>query len=528
VINDYWYDEEAAQRVVDFIGELQHVKGRLIGEKFILPDWQEQITRDIFGWKRPDGTRRYRTVYLEIPRKQGKSSLAAAYALVLLLMDQPPGRKMTGPQRRSWCHVYSAAGTRDQAMSVFAPAMQMLQQTDIAKDCIIRDSYKRISYAGGFYKALSADASNAHGLHPSGIIFDELHVQPDRNLWDALQTGRGASVNPLTICLTTAGTDKSSICFEMHQRAMLWEKAPDNDPSFYAAVYRAEPSDDWTDPKVWRKANPNLGVTVSEEFLQEECDIAQAQEGAANTFKRLYLNIWTRTQELAINMEQWKACRGEVDTSGPCFVGIDLASTKDITAAVAVFPQDNGGYGVIPRFWAPRESVSERARQDRRKMMNYAIQTGEITLTDGNVLDIEYLVGDIFLFLQQYDVQGVGFDPWNAEAVIQILTNQMGFDIGRCYKLKQGYDTYNQPFKRLKEDLAAGKFVHPGNIVLSWMAENTAQKEDPSGNIRPNKGASGDKIDGISATLMGLALAIRKGHASPSPYEIDGGGMLMF
>ena len=309
---------------------------------------------------------------------------------------------------------------------------------------------------------------------------------------------------------------------------MLWEKAPDNDPSFYAAVYRAEPSDDWTDPEVWRKANPNLGVTVSEEFLQEECDIAQAQEGAANTFKRLYLNIWTRTQELAINMEQWKACRGEVDTSGPCFVGIDLASTKDITAAVAVFPQDNGGYGVIPRFWAPRESVSERARQDRRKMMNYAIQTGEITLTDGNVLDIEYLVGDIFLFLQQYNVQGVGFDPWNAEAVIQILTNQMGFDIGRCYKLKQGYDTYNQPFKRLKEDLAAGKFVHPGNIVLSWMAENTAQKEDPSGNIRPNKGASGDKIDGISATLMGLALAIRKGHASPSPYEIDGGGMLMF
>lgn len=517
---DYYFDESAAERAVEFFPLfLRHTKGAMAGQPFTLLEWQQQIIRDLFGWKRADGSRRYRTAYIEIPRKNGKSTFAAGIALYLLLCDGEQGAE-----------IYSAASTREQASLVYNMARDMVSKEPMLEEALtVRDSRKTIIHraSNSFYRAIPADAAGAHGFNAHGIIFDELHTQPNRELWDVLTTSTGARKQPLTVAITTAGHDRSSICWELHQKAVAILGGDSFDDSFYPVLFTADVEDDWTDPQVWAKANPSLGHGVSLEYLEQECKKAQDSPAYENTFRNLHLDQWTEQASRIISMARWDQCEqvfSDHELEGcECYAGLDLASTSDITACVLVFPHEDETFSVLPYFWMPEENINRRVEQDRRQVNNY-IQQGLIETTPGNELDCSYLVDSLIGLFERFDIQSIGYDPWNATAIMQMLQEQ-GIEAQRLKKLSQSYSTYNQPFKRLLSIIGAGRLIHDGNPVLRWMASNTAHSQDASGNIRPDKGKSGEKIDGICALLMGLGLAINN---ETDMVEYQGSGEILY
>lgn len=521
-MSDYWYDKKAAERAVEFFPDcIQHVKGALAGKPFQLETWQQSMLREIFGWKRADGTRRYRKVYCEIPRKNGKSTFAAGIAIYLLLCDKEYGAE-----------IYSAASTRDQAALVYGMAASMLRGSpELIKHVSIRDSVKRILHrkSDSFYRAISAAAEGAHGFNAHGIIFDEVHTQANRDLWDVLDTSTGARRQPLTVAITTAGHDRSSICWELHQYAKGVRDGQISDDSFYPVLYSADPDEDWRDERVWEKANPCIDVAVTRDYLREQCKRAEENPAFENTFRRLHLNQWTEQEKRVIPMHAWDKCKrqfSEADMYGrPCYGGLDLSSTRDATAFVLVFPEADGGFKVLPWFWIPEENIDRQAGADKRQLLNYASQ-GHVEMTSGNEIDVFYLASRVYEICQQYEVQYIGYDPWNSTGVIQAMVSN-GLPENSLVKMPQSFATYNEPFKRMLAAVENQKMEHNGNNVLRWMAGNVAAKEDPSGNIRPDKGKSADKIDGICAMLMGLALSISYGQ-NERAYSTEGSGVVLF
>lgn len=518
----YELDEAAASNAVEFFSDmLIHVKGRQANQPFVLLPWQADIVRELFGRKRADGTRRYRKVYIECPRKNGKSLFAAGLALYILLCDGEQGAE-----------VYSAASTRDQASLVYSMAAQMLRKSPIlSKHVTIRDSVKRINHpkSASFYRAIAADSAAAHGFNAHGIIFDELHTMPDRELWDVLDTSTGARTQPLTIAITTAGHDRSTICWEMHQYAEAVRDGHIDDDGFLPVIFSAGPDDDWRDESVWERVNPSLGVSVTWDYLREQAARAEENPAFENTFRRLHLNQWTQQESRIISMASWDDCEHEVDWSGydgrSCFAGLDLASTMDVTAFVLAFPEDDGGMTVRPWFWIPEDNISKKARADQRLVRNFG-ERGDVETTPGNEVDVIYLAERIMEICQNYDVRYMGYDPWNAAGVVQLLQSH-GMPLHAIQKMSQGSSTYNEPFKRLLSWLGNGKFRHDGNVVLRWMAGNTSHREDVNGNIRPDKGRSADKIDGICAMLMACGLLINYG-SEHGAYMEAGSGVVLF
>jgi phage terminase large subunit-like protein len=294
-------------------------------------------------------------------------------------------------------------------------------------------------------------------------------------------------------------------------------------------LYAAEPEDDWTSEAVWEKANPCLGVSLKRDFLRGECTKAQEIPALENGFRRLHLNQWTEQESRIIQMSAWDDCKCEVNPEDyhgrVCYAGLDLSSTRDVTAYTLLFPEDDGGATVLPWFWIPEANVSQRAGRDQRLIRNFA-ERGSVEMTDGNEVDIRYLADRITEISRPYDVRHIGFDPWNASGVTQLL-KENGIPDHVLLKMPQTFGTYNEPFKKLLSLLATGKIHHDGNEVLRWMASNVAHKEDPSGNIRPDKGKSAEKIDGICAMLMGLGLLIHYG-SDTSAYSTEGGGVVLF
>lgn len=500
---DYRFDESLAQRAVRFFStQLKFVEGNQhAGKPFDLEPWQAKIVREIFGWVRSDGTRRYRTAYVEIPRKNGKSTLAAGLALYMLLCD-----------REARPQVYSAAGDRGQARVVFNAARAMVAANPKLGEIADLRQYEIKSVKnGGWYEALSAEAYTKHGLSAHGIIFDELHVQPNRDLWDVLTTSTGARSQPLTVAITTAGYDRSSICWELHQHAKAVIADPDVDPSFYGVIYGADVEEDWTSEEVWRKANPNLGRSLRIEYLREACARAKDNPLAENTFRNLHLNQWTQQAVRWIPMHQWDACGCKFDIEEmkgrTCYAAIDLASTRDVNALALLFPWDDGTYRVLPVFWVPEQSQSDRSHQDRRQVLNWA-EKGLIRKTSGNVTDYDAIADDVMALAMSYDIQKLAFDPWGpAQAFVQIL-NGKGFDPEKAVEFRQSLANFASPSKEFHRLISSRKLIHNGDPVLRWMAENVAAKRDVNDNIRPDKEASADKIDGIVATIMALGLAI--------------------
>lgn len=499
----FTFSNEHADRAERFFAsELRFVEGAKAGQPFTLQPWQAKIVRDLFGWIRDDGSRKYRTAYIEIPRKCGKSTLAAGLALYMLLCD-----------REHRPQVYSAAGDRGQARIVFNAARAMVEANErLGERAELRQYEIRGRRNGGWYEALSAEAYTKHGLSASGIIFDELHVQPNRELWDVLTTSTGARSQPLTVAITTAGYDRSSICWEMHQRAVAALQEPDSDPYFYPVIYGAESDEDWTAEATWYKANPNLGISLSIEYLREKCNEAQKNPAAENTFRNLHLNQWTQQAVRWLPMRQWDECETEFTAAEmehqPCWAGLDLAATRDVNAFVLVFRPTDNRYRILPFFWAPAELVDARGEQDRRRVMNWAKQ-GFVTLTPGNIVDYEVIAQDIAALCERFGVQQIAYDPWGPAVSLTQRLEQFGISPGCFIKFVQTISNFAAPTKELETLVADNRFEHDGNPLLRWMAENVVVRQDPSGNIRPDKGNSSEKIDGIVAAIMGLGLAMK-------------------
>lgn len=518
--SDKWYfDDVEAQRAIDFFpAMLTHVKGR--AGSFELQPWQQHIVGSVFGWKSKEtGLRRYRQVYCEIPRKNGKTTMAAGVLLYMLLVDKEVGRE-----------VYSAATTREQAGLVYEIAAKMVSANPhLTERCKRLDSKKRLVAGDGFFQACSSEAGAIHGTNPHCVIFDELHEQPNRELWEAFQTGFGARDQPLFFSITTAGHDRSSICWEQHEYAKAVAENPEIDERFFPALFGADVDDDWTDEATWEKANPCLDVSLKRDFLRAECAKAQEIPALENGFRRLHLNQWTEQESRIIPMRDWDNCECEFEAEElagrVCYAGLDLASTRDVTAFVLVFPEEDGGCKVLPRFWIPEENVSRRAGSDLRLVRNFA-DRGAISVTEGNEVDYSVIVEEILEMCGTYEVKYIGFDQWNAAGVTQELQKR-GVPLQSLVKMPQTYGTYNEPFKKMLSWLGNGKFQHDGNEVLRWMASNVAHKEDPNGNIRPDKGKSADKIDGIAATLMGMKLQIQFGVDVSVYSQADGGIVLI-
>lgn len=510
------YSKEKADAAIKFISALKFTKGEWAGRPFILQPWQKKFIRKLFGYVNKDGTRRYRTAYLEIPRKNGKSELAAAIALYLLFADGEPGAE-----------IYSAAADREQASLVFNAAASMVRKSKwLSGISRIVDSQKRIVFykKNSFYRAISSEAYSKHGFNAHAVVYDELHVAPNRDLWDTLQTSMGARRQPLMLAITTAGYDRNSICWEVHEYARQVRDGVIKDPSFLPVIYSADPEDDWTDEKVWAKANPNLGVTIKLDFLRQECQRAKEIPAYQNTFRRLYLNQWTQQDTRWIDMEAWRECGGKVDyeelANLRCWAGVDLSTTTDISSCALVFePDSDGVVHVLSYNWVPRENIAARVRRDRVPYDLWA-QQGHITATEGNVIDYDYIRIAITDEIKRRFplLQVVGYDPWNATKWAIDLESE-GVPV---MEVRQGFKTMSPACKELERLIIGRKLRHNNNPVLTWAMDNLVVAQDPAGNIKPAKDKSTERIDPAVAVIIAISAMLQSEAPEESAYESRG------
>lgn len=503
ILKESHYDKSQADFAVNFIECLCHTKGQWYGKKFELVDWQEQIVRDIFGTIKPNGYRQFNTAYIEVPKKNGKSELAAAIALFLTCAD--------GEQR---AEVYGCAADRQQASIVFDVAKDMVSLSpSLSKRFKVLTAQRRLIYipTQSFYQVLSADVGNKHGFNVHGVIFDELHTQPNRKLYDVMTKGSGdARQQPLYFLITTAGDNTNSICYEIHQKAQDLIQGRKHDPTFYPVIFGAPETADWTDPAVWKKSNPCLGVTIDMEKVKAACESAKETPSEENSFRQLRLNQWVKQAVRWMPMEKWDQCAFEVNPEAllgrQCYGGLDLSSTTDITAFVLVFPPLNEAdrYQVLPFFWIPEENLELRVRRDHVPYDLWKKQ-GCLMTTEGNVVHYGFIEAFIEELGTKYDIREIAYDRWGAVQMTQNL-DSMGFTV---VPFGQGFRDMGPPTKELMKLTLEQKIAHGGQPVLRWMMDNIYIRKDPAGNEKPDKEKSTEKIDGAVATIMALDRAIR-------------------
>jgi phage terminase large subunit-like protein len=497
---EYYFNEEKAAHVVEFFQKfLRHSKGRFANKSFTVLPWQRSLLEDLFGWVRvADDLRRFRVAYISTAKKSGKSTLLSGVGLYLLTAD--------GEQS---AEVYSAAADRDQAGIVAREAMNMVRASpSLARSLEVVESRKTITHrrSSSFWRVLSGDSFRAEGLNIHGLLFDELHTQRDRRLWDACRYGGAARDQSLLISITTAGHDRNSICFEQYQYAKAVERDWRHDPQFYPCIWETPADADWANPENWPKANPSWGVTIDPADFAADFRESLRSSTKENSFRRYRLNQWTQQDTRWIKMEAWAACNSP--PPGPlegreCWIGLDLATTFDTSAMVALFPAEDGTFDVMARFWIPGDNAIERERRDG---VPYALWANDpkngLSMTDGNVTDYDVIRRDIVAFGQKYNVRQIAIDRWNATQLALQLQAE-GFDV---VGFSQGVGAMSPPSKMLENLIATGRLRHDGNLVLSWMAGNVSVKIDSNDNIKPIKPKPGSpqRIDGIVSLVMSL------------------------
>ena len=513
------YDKNEADFVCTFIEQLRHTKGEFYQQPFELIDWQEQIIRDVFGILKSDGYRQFNTVYIEVPKKCGKSELAAAVALYMLCADGEQGAE-----------VYSCASDRDQASIVFTAASRMVEMCpQLRSRCKVLHSRKTILYkpTDSKYVALSSDVGGKSGVNVSALIFDELWVQKDREFFDMMTKGTSdARKNPLHFIITTAGNDTNSVCFEMHQKAVDVLAGRKHDKTFYPVIYGAGMDEDWSDPDVWKKANPSLGFTIGVDKVEAAYESARENPAEENAFRQLRLDQWVSQAVRWMPMHKWDACAYPVDpeelAGRICYGGLDLSMSVDLTAFSLVFPptEEGGRYVVLPFFWIPEERMAEKIKKDHVPYDMWK-RTGKMMTTPGEVIDYNFVEAFIEELGKKYRIYEFAFDPYNASMLTQNLSMK-GFT---AVQYRQGVQTMSNPTKELYRLVFDGKLAHGGHPVLRWNMDNVVVQEDAHGNIMMHKGKSNKRIDGAVATVMALDLAMRNG-AVPQESVYDTRGII--
>lgn len=493
-----YFDEAAAERVCKFFRTcLRHSKGQWAGQPFEPLEWQRlDVIYPLFGWKRPDGRRRFSKAYIEIPKKNGKSTLAAALAIYLMLADSEPGAE-----------VYTCARNAKQSAIVFRESSQMVETSpNLNAVCKINRSTGRIVFPRKYawIQALHGEAGSQEGLNIHGLIFDELHTQKTRELWDALKYGGEARRQPLLIAITTAGVSRESICWEQHQYSLRVNSGEIADISHFAYIRSADETDDWTAETTWFKANPSLGHTISVEKMREACLEAQNTPAAENGFRRYRLNQWCEQETRWIALEAWLACkrrfalkklRGE-----PCYGGLDLASHHDLAAFVLVFPRPKGRVIIVPQFWTTTKAVRRRGKLDATPFAPWVAQKF-LNVSKGKVISQAPIRKAIVKASELYDLREVAYDRWNSSEIVNFLEA----DGVEMVAYSQSAAHMNAPLKQLEGLILDKKIAHADHPVMNWCLGNLAVSENSDGHLKPDRKASKDKIDGVTATLMGLA-----------------------
>lgn len=519
-----WYDDKAAAKAVAFFSRyLRHVEGEWAGQRFHLTDWQrDRFVLPAFGWKRADGTRLIRTVYGEVPRKNGKTSLGAGLANLLLVGDGERGGQG-----------YAMAVDKDQATLLFGKAGEMVNASPELSEVV--EVYKTSIFCPGLtasFKPLSRTVANKHGFSPSFALGDELHEWPDGEVADVVHKGMGARRQPLEIYITTAGLRGRGYGWEMHERARMIAEGEFDDPTFLPVIYAAGEDDDWTDPATWAKANPNLGTSLKLSFLEAECLEAQRSPRKENDFRRFHLNQWTEQVTRWLPMNDWKACSADPADSDrwrtleaqlrgkACFGGIDLGATKDISALVWTFPPQEGveRLTVLCRFWVPKATMADRVERFRVPYDEWA-RRGALRETAGNVTDYGAIRAQVMADAEAFRIQHLALDRWNGVQLGQELME----DGAPIEFFGQGYLSMAGPTRELERLVLDRAMEHGNQPVLGWMAANAAVLEDPAGNIKPAKNLSTEKIDGVVALIMGLGLlGAREPEAQPGYTQTHG------
>lgn len=512
---DYWFDESAAEKAVRFFPEhLCLTKGEFAGRPFLLEDWQaDDIVRPFFGWKRPDGTRRYRRCYVWLPRKNGKSELAAGIGLLVLLGDAEYGGE-----------VYSFASNEDQARIVFDRATSMVQRSATLSGLL--DCFKTSIYCAQLNAALkpiSGSAEGKHGFSTSGLIGDEIHEWKNGDLYQFLHDAEGSRRQPLEFLISTAG-EKGTHGEVVFGECLNILDGTDPDLTTLVVIYAAGPEDDWQDPAVWAKANPALGKGKKLGTLEAEAREAVQKPRLENNFRRYQLNQWTEqaVRWLAIDATDangrkfgWDYCKGPVPWQDlraalkgkRCFTGIDLSSIVDLSAIVHWFPVQPGLEVpvVLPRFYKPADYLDEHGKRDKLPYRKWATPGRDQALiaTDGNVVDYDFLKRDLLADWEAFDIGGIGIDKYNATQ-FTVDIQKLGLPI-EFYS--QGIMAMNPPAKELERLVIGNAFHHGGHPILRQHAKVVRVKQDEAENIKPVKNEATGRIDGVIGTVVAIGMA---------------------
>jgi len=513
-------DAEGRQKAKDamgFISHLTHVEGRqFAGKPFKLFLWQARIIHKLFGTLKPDGFRQYRTCFIEVPKKNGKSELGAAIALKLLCADGEIGAE-----------VYSVASDKEQAGIIFRKAAQMVRNSEELSDRLkIIDSQKRIvDYStNSYYRVLSSDVETKHGFNPHGVIFDELHTQPNRRLWDVLTVGTDAArKQQVVFVMTTSGFDRNSIGWEVHEHATKIKNKIYDDPRFLPFIYGVPEDANWQDENEWIKANPSLGKIFDIDNLRFEFQEAKAIPAKQNEFRRLRLNQWTQQSIKAIDMDLWaENSDGQISEENllgrRCYGGLDLASVSDFIAWVMVFPRDDDPdeIDVLSRFWCP-EAMAKDIRN--RYMSQYQVwaRHGYLTLTQGNAVDYGFVKKQILEDAKKFNLIDLNVDRLFQGQQLSSELIQEGLTV---IALGQGFLSMIAPCNEFERRLLQKKIHHGNNPVLTFCADNLMWEEGPAGH-KPDKKNSQGKIDGVVALIMAIDRENRHENG-PSVYSQRG------
>ena len=495
------FDRRKALEAIERCRLFRHTKGEWRGRRLELEPWQQFVVGSLFGWRRRDGTRRFRTAYIEIPRKNGKSTLVAAIVLLATFLDGEPGAEG-----------YCAATMRDQARIVFDIAREMVSLNPALRERIEVRRHDVISErSGSFLRPLSADAHRLDGLNPHAVAIDELHAHPTGEVVQVMKTAVGSRREPLLVEITTAGNNRHSVCWQEREFAsrVLDPHDPAQGDSLFAFVTGLDEGDDWRDPASWEKANPNWGVSVKEDSFRADCERAQAMPSEQNSFRQKRLNEWVNQAVRAIDMAVWDEGGEPFDEDTligrRCFGGLDLARTRDVSAFVLLFPPEAADetWKVLARYWIPDEDITERSRRDRVPYERWRHEE-RIVATPGNVTDFDFIEDEVLTLSTRYEIAEVAFDRTFAGQI----TTHLGEEGLTMVPFGQGYRDMGHPTDEMMRLLISRRLQHGGCPVLRWMADNLVVVKGPAGTDKPDKQKSREKIDGIVALVMALGRAM--------------------
>ena len=510
----YYYDESAANKCIKFFGFLRHLKGPLANTPFLLADWQLFIVCQVYGWRRTsDGYRRFRTLYIEVPRKSGKSTFCSGLSLYALIADG-----------ESAAEVYAAATTRDQARIVHGDAQamvkkspQLLQHLKVHRSAILHEA------TASKFEPVSSEAGSLEGRNPSFSVIDELHVHKTSEVWDVLNVASGARAQPLILAITTAGTNLEGICYEIRDYVLkVLNPALDvGDDTFFAAIWTIDDDDDWRDPLVWQKANPGWGISVYPDDMERLAKQAMESPSGETNFRTKRLNQWQNSASAWLTSTDWLASAGERPPienflGCDCYLGLDLASVSDFASLAIIFARGGKLYPYV-KHYLPEDTVASTSGQNGVKYRQW-VKEGYVTATEGNVTDLSYIERDIEKLMGEYSVREIGYDAFGATQLSASLLEKGA----PMVKMSQGIMAMSDPSKEFEKAVKAKVLVHGGDPVLAWMVSNCVLYTDPNDNIKIKKGGAKNKIDGVIALVMALGRLKVNGGLVKNVYEQRG------